>query len=911
MRYGDSITKRFQEYSTPGARIQSATAPPGKFEDFQDPTYLGFYVKFHGIDHRPIGDVANYVPLDEFPGGLLYHEDHPDSAIRYLKNIGEYTRAQMLREFIAGIKSLSENTPWFFTKVSGLDTIWQINPAESFRGKEKKLTFELLESIDLKITYLMDLYRKAVFDTVYMRYMLPSNLRLFEMELVITEIRTMHRPEGRTALPKEVEYSFTGRGISSTTESITEQLGLAGAAEQATEQAAGVAANAIIPAGPLQAQAASILTGAISSSINRDYSGYAAYPTKMANFDNLATFLTFSFAHCEFLPWDNAPAYLSSVTKTPETMATGGMVISTPVIREFNTYGLMGAILNDTLFTTDRTKAKAEKDFPAGVGDNAKNGSLNQSEQGYLAGIKNESFNDTQQFRNQKAIRKANRVGVVDSAAGGFLGAATDTLINVATNALFGAAKDAIGKVLLGSFGPETSGEIATKVALDSPEFIQNVLTNVVLLANGAEIEGAPQPAKIDLDSPPTKNIENANVTLVSPTMQPLSSTQVILDSPPAGTNTPGDVLLEGTNPGPILSGRVDFESTGASLSGGGGKAELEGAPSLIEGLTGKTELDGGEAALVGSTGKTELVATPAASEGTLQTILVAPPVSDTGAGSVELIAPLLSENESSSVELLGAQPDVAKGGQVELTSPEVSPGQTGVVDLIEPQKGDGSAGQVELQGIGGIDGSGGSVELVAPQINESGPSLTTLSAPPKPIAEETQVSLEAPPSTVVAPAQVDLLEAPGSRSNISQVDLQEPSKSVATGGKITLDGPTASNVDPGSVTLDGITAEAASVQSVTFTEPPTTEQREIRKVDFVEPPQTVVVIEPIKLEAAPLQNPVLQPEPLTGAPSDLTGETGKVDLQTPAKKNVNLPDTKLESPPAEDPKGRIGKANL
>lgn len=908
MRYGDSITKKFQEYSTPGSRISRAGgAVPGKFEDYQDPTYLGFYVKFHGINHRPVGDVGSFVPLDEFPGGLLYHEDHPDSAIRYLKNIGEYTRAQMLREFIAGIQSLSENTPWFFTKVSGLDSIWQINPADSFRGKEKKLTFELLESIDLKITYLMDLYRKAVYDSVYMRYMLPSNLRLFEMELIVTEIRSMQRPVGSGGISEDVEYSFAGRGLSSVTDQFVDQLGLGGLADQGI----GAAANAIIPAGPLQAQGVSVLTNAINGAINRDYSGYAAYPTAMLNFNQLATFLTFSFAHCEFLPWDNAPAYLSSVSKTPETMATGGMVISTPVIREFNTYGLMGAILNDTLFNTDRTEEQALENFPAGVGKDARNGTIGTAETDFLLGMKNEYFEDSQQLRNQKAIRKANRVGVADSLTGGLLSAGTSALVDAVTTNLFGVAKDTIGKVLLGSFGPDTSAAIATQVALDSPTFIQNVLTNVVLLANGAEIEGAPQPATIDLEAPLIKNINNANVTLVSPTIKPMPSAQVILDAPPTGVNSPGEVLLEGTNPGPILSGRVDFESTGATLNGASESVDLEGVQTSIDGLTGKTELSGSESVLIGVTGKTELTGTPPAGEGPLQTALIAPPVNDSGGGSVELVAPLLSENESSSVELLGARPDTAKGGQVELTSPEVSPGQTGVVDLIAPQKTNGSSGRVELEGAGSSDGSGGSVELTAPQINEGGPSLTTLDAPPKPVAEQTRVSLEAPQTTAVSPAQVDLLEAPSGSSNVSQVDLEEPSKSTSAGGKIELSGPASSNVDPGSVALDGVPAEAPTVQSVTFTEPPTTEQREIRKVDFVEPPQTVVIIEPIKLEAAPIQNPVLQPEPLTGAPSDLTGETGKVALTTPSKKTVNIPDTQLTSPPPEDPKGKIGKANL
>jgi len=162
MKYTDSVSRSFLEYSSPAWRDAYANTPPNKFQDYQDPTYIGFYVRFKGLNQRPVD--GNIVGLDEWPGGLFYHEDHPDSAIKYLKNIGEYTRAQMLKEFVSGMLELSQKMPWYFTKVTGLEDIWKIEPGDSFRGKDKKIVFDTLESIDLKMTYLLDLYRKAVFD---------------------------------------------------------------------------------------------------------------------------------------------------------------------------------------------------------------------------------------------------------------------------------------------------------------------------------------------------------------------------------------------------------------------------------------------------------------------------------------------------------------------------------------------------------------------------------------------------------------------------------------------------------------------------------------------------------------------------------------------------------------------------
>jgi hypothetical protein len=269
MQFTDSVTRKFLDYSSPSWRTGYAAARPNKWKDYEDPTYIGFYVRFKELNQIPYGDLTG--DFDQFPGGLLYNEEHPDSAIKYLKNMGEYTRAQMLREFIGGLQNI-QSMPWFITKVSGMEEIWKINPGESFRGKEKKLSFETLESIDLKMTYLMDLYRKIVFDSVYMRWMLPQNLRTFDMELVITEIRSMQRPAG--VLPATNDPA------------ITQDIGI-------FENLIQNAASNLIP----NTQWASGLSNALISTLQRDPGSYSEYPVLLRSFDELATFLVFEFSH--------------------------------------------------------------------------------------------------------------------------------------------------------------------------------------------------------------------------------------------------------------------------------------------------------------------------------------------------------------------------------------------------------------------------------------------------------------------------------------------------------------------------------------------------------------------------------------------------------------------------------------
>ena len=59
------------------------------------------------------------------------------------------------------------------------------------KGAEKKIDIETLESLDMSVTYLADLYRKTVYDHKYMREILPENLRWFDMDVYVAEFRNI------------------------------------------------------------------------------------------------------------------------------------------------------------------------------------------------------------------------------------------------------------------------------------------------------------------------------------------------------------------------------------------------------------------------------------------------------------------------------------------------------------------------------------------------------------------------------------------------------------------------------------------------------------------------------------------------------------------------------------------------
>lgn len=304
MKYTDSITKNFLTYGQP----RVSTSQNGYSLEWQDPTFLGFQWRI--ISTQDFSKASGELDLDYFPQGLFLPDSDPDSAVSYFVRTNQLARADMIRQFKTGFLQILKEAPWYFTKVGGLSEIWKITPGNSYRGKDKKLTFETEESIDLKITYLMDLYRKAVFDTGWMRYALPENQRMFSMELVVAEIRPLH-----TSL---INWSNVSSGASFPGVILNDIEGLF--------------ANA---------SANSTLISDNQKSLKAPWS--------------TTTFLSFRFDLCQFDITEVAPNYLESVSKIPETRAMNQIIVHTPYISEVNSYGLLGALLKESYYGADYT----------------------------------------------------------------------------------------------------------------------------------------------------------------------------------------------------------------------------------------------------------------------------------------------------------------------------------------------------------------------------------------------------------------------------------------------------------------------------------------------------------------------------------------------------------------------------
>jgi hypothetical protein len=172
------LIKRFVQDS---AQLRSANG----VTDLDDPTYLGFSLSF---------DITSPLFNDGFPANpddTLYSGS--PSASAYLSVLGEQTRAAYLKAFIQGLLKINSERPYYWQSIDGLSDAWTKNTelGDPYVGTKdtEGITIGCLEAIDLKLTALFSLYRMAVYDAKYRRYIVPNNLLRFNVTINVQEIR--------------------------------------------------------------------------------------------------------------------------------------------------------------------------------------------------------------------------------------------------------------------------------------------------------------------------------------------------------------------------------------------------------------------------------------------------------------------------------------------------------------------------------------------------------------------------------------------------------------------------------------------------------------------------------------------------------------------------------------------------
>lgn len=343
----------------------------------QDPTYLGFKLMFF---------------FDQPMSGLLSTVSHPNTAIGYLERIGEYDRAYYLSQFVDTLRRINGQCPWYFQTITGLGEAWKrgFNEKEfSSKLVDRKISIGCLESVDLRMTALLDLYRKACFEWQYYREVVPWNLRVFTIYVYVYESRTINR----TGTPDLETPDSTSRS------------------QQMTERMLG-------------------------KEIISDFSD----PSQINNTTNR---LLFRFDQCEFLP-DESSEFLDKVSNSSMEMASQKLVFSYRRVYEENVYNLFSdRILADEMLGNLDKAALDDSDLIRGF-------ELHSPDNPTPGTIDPKTFKDKLKDKIDKAKEKAKaKLDALGNAfdQGTVLKAVEDQVIARANNLL----GSQIGKAVLGN----------------------------------------------------------------------------------------------------------------------------------------------------------------------------------------------------------------------------------------------------------------------------------------------------------------------------------------------------------------------------------------------------------------------------------------------------------------------------
>ena len=149
-----------------------------KYVTSVDKAYLAKYID-------PL--TLNFKLLIDFDrtSGLIADEKYENSALAYLKRIGDELRYEQLKNWISILQILNKEYDFLLLNVDGLDTIKNAKPYDSFNEDEDKITLTFRETSDMLVESLIATYRHIFFDDVRCVEVLPSNLRKLDISILV------------------------------------------------------------------------------------------------------------------------------------------------------------------------------------------------------------------------------------------------------------------------------------------------------------------------------------------------------------------------------------------------------------------------------------------------------------------------------------------------------------------------------------------------------------------------------------------------------------------------------------------------------------------------------------------------------------------------------------------------------
>jgi hypothetical protein len=169
-----------------------STSKKSAWTRFDDPTYVSFRLQFNFYQSPLFANALSAGVL-----GNISNTSVQDNAFSLLSKVAP-NRSQYLAQFAKTLYDIQNNSHYIFTGVTGIDTAWEksigaMNGDPFIGGDDATISISMLESVDFKSTALMTLYRLAMYDMKHRRTIVPINLRYFDVDIYIQEIRNFRK----------------------------------------------------------------------------------------------------------------------------------------------------------------------------------------------------------------------------------------------------------------------------------------------------------------------------------------------------------------------------------------------------------------------------------------------------------------------------------------------------------------------------------------------------------------------------------------------------------------------------------------------------------------------------------------------------------------------------------------------
>lgn len=249
-----------RDLNTNGFSSQDSLFVPNFFtRTFDEPTYLTFRIEFNfgdpesakrnfaynnngmfnsDIDHSLYDTMFDYLPepllepfsvvnvsytgtendkygqtMDTSTGKTYSTEDYLD------RSLGDHGRAYLLHNFKLALRDIQDNFPYYLKSISGINSLFKVQTETGARLSDAKITIDCYEALDLRITQLLNMYKKIVWDDVYQRWVLPDMMRYFNMKIYISEIRLFHDVQPNKPKNENFLFDFSNPSVRNATTS--------------------------------------------------------------------------------------------------------------------------------------------------------------------------------------------------------------------------------------------------------------------------------------------------------------------------------------------------------------------------------------------------------------------------------------------------------------------------------------------------------------------------------------------------------------------------------------------------------------------------------------------------------------------------------------------------------------------